>query len=145
MGMRLMRIMDAVMGVVQSVRVGTMDVVMRIVEAVIVDVVRIRQERIGEPVRFQVSLITIPDGWAAAGGDAIAGRTSLWRTPEFPRRWGRVQGWRRRRRRRLSDFYTRHSAVARNSTTLPRWRLALAQNIAFRVLLTRLHYAANAI
>lgn len=34
MGMRLMCVMDVVMGVVQTVRVGAVDIVMRIVKAV---------------------------------------------------------------------------------------------------------------
>lgn len=73
MGMRLMCIVDIVVGVVQTVRVRAMDIVMRIVKAMmgIVDTlmgVMTRQERIGEPERFRVPLITIPDRRTAAGG-----------------------------------------------------------------------------
>lgn len=133
MGMRLMRVMDVVVGVVQTVRVRAVDIVMRVVKAVmgIVDVLVgiVTQERIGEPIRyaierFRVSLITLIPDRNAAGGYVIAGRAPLWRAPEFPRRW-RVQGWRRRWRRRFPNLYSGHGAVARYSTTLPRRRLAL--------------------
>jgi len=135
MGMRLMCVMDVVVGVVQTVRVGAVDIVMRIVKAVmgIVDTLVgiVTQERIGEPERFayfRVSLITlIPDRRNATGGYVIAGRAPLWRASKFPRRWC-VQGWCRRWWRRFPDLYSGHGTVARYSATLPRWRLALEKH-----------------
>lgn len=81
MGMRLMRIMHIIVGVVQivgrvvNVVMGTVDPVVRVVNSQMGIVTG--QQRMGQPERVSVSLITIPDGWAAACRHVIAGRPSL--------------------------------------------------------------------
>lgn len=81
MGMRLMRIMHIIVGVVQIVRrvvnvvMGAVDPVVRAVNCQMGIVTG--QQRMGQPERVSVSLITISDGWTAAVRHVIAGRSSL--------------------------------------------------------------------